>query len=117
MTSEAQLDEARLSVERNVMGRIYSSAVYPNGDGDVMRDEVLSDHIKRISKNITPDCPELPIPKVPRFWKSETLANGIPPAYLAFTAAEITREFAFHSLAGLSPGMSLAIGASGNHHH
>ena len=64
MTSEAQLDEARLSVERNVMGRIYSSAVYPNGDGDVMRDEVLSDHIKRVSKNLTPDCAELSIPKV-----------------------------------------------------
>ena len=64
VTSEAQLDEARLSVERNVMGRIYSSAVYPNGDGDVMRDEVLSDHVKRVSKNLTPDCADLSIPRV-----------------------------------------------------
>ena len=64
MTTEAQLDEGRLSVERNVLGRIYSTAMYPNGDGDVMRDEVLSEHIKRIAKNLTPDCPELAIPRV-----------------------------------------------------
>ena len=64
MTSEAQLDEARLSVERNLMGRIYSPAVFPNGEGDIMRDEVLGEHVKRISKNLTPDFPELSIPKV-----------------------------------------------------
>ena len=29
-----------------------------------MRDEVLGEHVKRISKNLTPDFPELSIPKV-----------------------------------------------------
>ena len=37
--NECQVDEARLYIERNVMSHIYTHAMYPNGDGDIMRDK------------------------------------------------------------------------------
>ena len=37
--NERQVEEARLYIERNVMSHIYTHAMYPNGDGDIMRDQ------------------------------------------------------------------------------
>lgn len=34
-----QLNAARLALERVVMSHIYIHALYPNGDGDVSRDQ------------------------------------------------------------------------------
>jgi len=39
--SESQRDEAKLYVERYVMSRIYMQAMFPNGDADVMRDQLV----------------------------------------------------------------------------
>lgn len=33
-----QIDEVKLYIERILMGYIYTHALYPNGDGDQMRD-------------------------------------------------------------------------------
>lgn len=38
-SSEIQLESGRISLERYVMGRIYTHAMFPNGDGDIMRDQ------------------------------------------------------------------------------
>lgn len=38
-SSETQLESGRISLERYVMGRIYTHAMFPNGDGDIMRDQ------------------------------------------------------------------------------
>ena len=51
-------------VERTVMARVYHNALYPNGDGDVYRDQLLHDHIKRLAKVVTPNHKDLRIPKI-----------------------------------------------------
>lgn len=34
-----QVEESKLYIERNVMSHIYTHAMYPNGDGDINRDQ------------------------------------------------------------------------------
>ncbi|XP_076627267.1 GTPase activating protein and VPS9 domains 1 [Colletes latitarsis] len=62
--SENQLVLARVVVERTVMARVYHNALYPNGDGDVYRDQLLHDHIKKLAKVVTPNHKDLRIPKI-----------------------------------------------------
>ncbi|XP_051165679.1 GTPase-activating protein and VPS9 domain-containing protein 1 isoform X2 [Leptopilina boulardi] len=62
--SNAQLKLARIVVERIVMAQIYYNALYPNGDGDLCRDQVLNDHIKKLSKGLTPNHKNFKIPKI-----------------------------------------------------
>lgn len=37
--SESQLQSSCIALERYVMGRIYTHAMFPNGDGDILRDQ------------------------------------------------------------------------------
>lgn len=46
------------------MAQIYYNALYPNGDGDLCRDQVLNDHIKKLSKGLTPNHKNFKIPKI-----------------------------------------------------
>jgi len=46
------------------MARVYHNALYPNGDGDVNRDQLLHDHIKKLAKVVTPNHKDLSIPKI-----------------------------------------------------
>lgn len=46
------------------MARVYHNALYPNGDGDVYRDQLLHDHIKKLAKVVTPNHKDLRIPKI-----------------------------------------------------
>ncbi|XP_021936373.1 receptor-mediated endocytosis protein 6 homolog isoform X2 [Zootermopsis nevadensis] len=62
--SSTQLEQARTAVERAVISRVYTHALYPNGDGDVSRDQVLYEHMKKLSNVITPNHKDLRIPKV-----------------------------------------------------
>ncbi|XP_043477081.1 GTPase-activating protein and VPS9 domain-containing protein 1 isoform X1 [Leptopilina heterotoma] len=62
--SNTQLKLARIVVERIVMAQIYNFALFPNGDGDLCRDQVLNDHIKKLSKGLTPNHKDLRIPKI-----------------------------------------------------
>ncbi|KAM0728580.1 GTPase-activating protein and VPS9 domain-containing protein 1 [Formica fusca] len=62
--STNQLDLARVVVERTVMARVYHNALYPNGDGDVYRDQLLHDHIKKLARVVSPNHKDLRIPKV-----------------------------------------------------
>nr|CAD7264924.1 unnamed protein product [Timema shepardi] len=39
VASEQQLEQARTAVERAVVSRVYLHALYPNGDGDMSRDQ------------------------------------------------------------------------------
>ncbi|KAI5699277.1 hypothetical protein M8J75_000375 [Diaphorina citri] len=39
-------------------------AMYPNGDGDISRDQVLHEHVKNLAKIITPNHKYLRIPKM-----------------------------------------------------
>lgn len=64
MASDEQLEYARMVIERNVMSQIYMYALYPNGDGDVLRDQILYQHMQSLSKVLTPNHKLLCIPKV-----------------------------------------------------
>ena len=62
--TEQQLSGAKPVIERYVMSQIYIHALYPNGDGDVLRDQILQKHIQNLSKVITPNHKDLGIPKI-----------------------------------------------------
>lgn len=64
VASESQISAAKIVVERAVISRVYSHAMYPNGDGDIFRDQVLHEHIKKLAKVITPSHKDLRIPKI-----------------------------------------------------
>ncbi|XP_014681413.1 PREDICTED: GTPase-activating protein and VPS9 domain-containing protein 1-like [Priapulus caudatus] len=63
-SNERQLMDAQQAVERSLMSQIYIYAIYPNGDGDILRDQLLQEHIKKLSKVITPNHRDLKINKV-----------------------------------------------------
>ncbi|KAJ8413802.1 hypothetical protein AAFF_G00064000 [Aldrovandia affinis] len=62
--SEEQLQDAQMAIERSVMNRIFKLAFYPNQDGDSLRDQVLQEHIQRLSKVVTANHRALQIPEV-----------------------------------------------------
>ncbi|CAC5390983.1 GTPase-activating protein and VPS9 domain-containing protein 1 [Mytilus coruscus] len=66
-STENQMDDARLSIERYIMSRIYTHAMFPNGDGDILRDQILHQHIKKLAQIITPNHKHLQIPKMYQF--------------------------------------------------
>ncbi|KAG4079238.1 hypothetical protein HA402_006961 [Bradysia odoriphaga] len=58
-----QLQEARVCIERVLLQRLYRQVMFPNDDGDVSRDEVLREHIRKLSQLISPSHPALRIPQ------------------------------------------------------
>ncbi|XP_053551606.1 GTPase-activating protein and VPS9 domain-containing protein 1 isoform X3 [Bombina bombina] len=62
--SEEQLQDAQTAIERSVMNRIFKLAFYPNQDADILRDQVLHEHIQRLSKVVTANHRALQIPEV-----------------------------------------------------
>ncbi|XP_037082533.1 GTPase-activating protein and VPS9 domain-containing protein 1-like [Pollicipes pollicipes] len=59
-----QLHLAREAIEQMVMAQIYTLALYPNGEADVSRDQVLTGHMRRLALVVTPGHPDLKIPSV-----------------------------------------------------
>lgn len=47
--SATLLESVELTVERAAFARLYLHVLFPNGDGDIARDQVLSEHIRRVS--------------------------------------------------------------------
>ncbi|XP_049886580.1 GTPase-activating protein and VPS9 domain-containing protein 1 [Pectinophora gossypiella] len=43
------LEMAEITVERAAFARLYLHVLFPNGDGDIARDQVLSEHIRRLA--------------------------------------------------------------------
>lgn len=60
---EEQLRQAERAIERSVFLYIYKLAIFPNGDGDVLRDQLFHEHIHRLGDVVTPQHPALLIPK------------------------------------------------------
>ncbi|KAK4017067.1 hypothetical protein OUZ56_032022 [Daphnia magna] len=65
--SRYQIELAQTAVEQRLMALIYSYALYPNGDGDVSRDQVLHEHIEKLGQVVTPSHKDLRIPKIYRY--------------------------------------------------
>ena len=59
--SPAQMEMCRIAVERAVVSHIYYAAMFPNGEADASRDNVLSDHIRKLASEITPNHRDLRI--------------------------------------------------------
>ncbi|CAH0699332.1 unnamed protein product [Spodoptera exigua] len=47
--SPTLVESVELTVERAAFARLYLHVLFPNGDGDIARDQVLSEHIRRVS--------------------------------------------------------------------
>ncbi|XP_074494698.1 GTPase-activating protein and VPS9 domain-containing protein 1 isoform X5 [Sebastes fasciatus] len=62
--SEDQLQDAQMAIERSVMNRIFKLAFYPNLDGDILRDQLLNEHIQRLTKVVTANHKALQVPEV-----------------------------------------------------
>ncbi|KAK8769433.1 hypothetical protein V5799_014103 [Amblyomma americanum] len=63
MASDVQINLAQRTIERAIMSQIYVHALYPNGDGDVLRDQVLHQHIQKLSRIVTVEHRDLRIPR------------------------------------------------------
>ncbi len=61
--SEEQMSLARLAVERAVTSQVYMHAMYPNGEADVSRDQVLQAHLARLGETVTPAHRDLRVPR------------------------------------------------------
>ncbi|XP_014237256.1 receptor-mediated endocytosis protein 6 homolog isoform X1 [Trichogramma pretiosum] len=64
VANDRQLELARTMVERTLMAMVYQNAMYPNGDGDIHRDSVFHEHIRKLAKIVTPNHQALRIPKI-----------------------------------------------------
>jgi len=62
-TNEDQRAEARKAVERTIFSELYMAAIYPNQEADISRDQVLQQHISRLSIMVTPNHRDLKIPR------------------------------------------------------
>uniref|UniRef100_A0A0A1WG67 Receptor-mediated endocytosis protein 6 homolog n=1 Tax=Zeugodacus cucurbitae TaxID=28588 RepID=A0A0A1WG67_ZEUCU len=60
---EWQAQEARQSIERILLTRLYQQVMFPNEDADLSRDTVLSEHIRKLQRVISPSHPALCIPQ------------------------------------------------------
>jgi len=62
-TNEEQKEEARKAVERMIFSQLYMFALHPNQEADLHRDQVLQQHISRLSGIVTPGHRDLKIPR------------------------------------------------------
>ncbi|XP_028966493.1 GTPase-activating protein and VPS9 domain-containing protein 1 [Galendromus occidentalis] len=63
-SSDEYLSLSEAILERMIMGKVYMSALFPNGDIDLNRDQVLHAHIRRLAQVVTPQHKALRIPKI-----------------------------------------------------
>ncbi|CAG5115502.1 unnamed protein product, partial [Candidula unifasciata] len=62
--NSTQIEDGQQAIERFLMSRIYTHAMFPNGDGDIMRDQLLQEHLRKLSKIISPSHKDLRIPSM-----------------------------------------------------
>ncbi|XP_022686826.1 GTPase-activating protein and VPS9 domain-containing protein 1-like isoform X1 [Varroa jacobsoni] len=62
-STEEYLALSESTLERLVMGKLYLHALFPNGDIDLHRDQVLTAHMRKLAQVITPQHRALRIPR------------------------------------------------------
>ncbi|KAL8612814.1 hypothetical protein ACOMHN_033484 [Nucella lapillus] len=65
--NEFQLELGRAAIERLLMSRIYSHAMFPNADGDILRDQLAQQHIRKLSTLLTVNHKDTKIPRIYHF--------------------------------------------------
>ncbi|XP_050420096.1 GTPase-activating protein and VPS9 domain-containing protein 1 isoform X2 [Adelges cooleyi] len=106
-----QLDDAKLAIERAIITRVYTLAMYPNGDADFYRDQVLHEHMSNMSKNILPTH----IPKVFHYECPWPSAQAEISAISAYKTPKDKLQCIFRCTTTLLNLMSIA-GEHGNTH-
>ena len=89
MANEEQLEYARNVIERNIFTQIYMLALYPNGDGDVLRDQLLHSHMLKLADVITPAHNDL---RIPAIYNSECPWSAAQEEVLTINACKTPRE-------------------------
>ncbi|CAF1300551.1 unnamed protein product [Rotaria sp. Silwood1] len=62
--SPEQFAMSQTSIERIVMAKFYTAALYPNGQIDVQRDQIFSGHIRTLAEQLDPNHQKLRIQKL-----------------------------------------------------
>ncbi|VVC30572.1 Hypothetical protein CINCED_3A019626 [Cinara cedri] len=110
-----QIDDAKLAIERAIISRVYTLAMYPNGDADFYRDQVLHEHMCNLSKNILPTHNDLRIPKKFHFECPWPSAQAEISAISAYKTPKDKLQCVFRCTTTLLNLMSMA-GEHGNMH-
>ncbi|XP_050544818.1 GTPase-activating protein and VPS9 domain-containing protein 1 [Daktulosphaira vitifoliae] len=110
-----QFDEAKLAIERAIISRVYPLAMYPNGDADFYRDQVLHEHMSNLAKNIMPTHNDLRIPKIFHFECPWPSAQAEISAISAYKTPKDKLQCIFRCTTTLLNLMSIA-GEHGNMH-
>ncbi|XP_022162230.1 GTPase-activating protein and VPS9 domain-containing protein 1 [Myzus persicae] len=110
-----QIDDAKLTIERAIISRVYTLAMYPNGDADFYRDQVLREHMSNLSKNLVPTHNDLRIPKEFHFECPWPSAQAEISAISAYKTPKDKLQCVFRCTTTLLNLMSMA-GEHGNLH-
>lgn len=82
------------------MGKLYLHALFPNGDIDLHRDQVLTAHMRKLAQVITPQHRALRIPRgylLECPWPSAQAAIATLNAYKVwFTACVVVKIYSFY---------------------
>lgn len=84
-----QISNGRAIIERSVMSQVYVLALFPNGDGDMLRDQILSRHMQQLSERVTLNHRDL---RIPRMYHSESPWPAAQREILTMNAFKTARE-------------------------
>lgn len=87
--SPDQISMGRAVIERSVMSQVYVLALFPNGDGDMLRDQILSRHMHDLSQRVTVNHRDL---RIPRMYHSESPWPAAQREILTMNAFKTARE-------------------------
>ena len=87
--SEEQVAFGHSVIERSVMSQVYVLALFPNGDGDMLRDQILSRHMQQLSERVTLNHRDL---RIPRMYHSESPWPAAQREILTMNAFKTARE-------------------------
>ena len=87
--SEEQVAFGHAVIERSVMSQVYVLALFPNGDGDMLRDQILSRHMQQLSERVTLSHRDL---RIPRMYHSESPWPAAQREILTMNAFKTARE-------------------------
>jgi len=62
--SPEQFTMSQIAIERMVIAKIYTAALYPNGQADVQRDRIFSEHVRTLAEQLDPNHQKLRIQKL-----------------------------------------------------
>ncbi|XP_063710037.1 receptor-mediated endocytosis protein 6 homolog [Culicoides brevitarsis] len=81
--------EIKDCIEKRIMQKVYKQLLFPNDDADKLRDNCLSDHIKKLSQIVTPTHKLI---KIPKEYLNEAPWSYAQQQLLCITAGKTPKE-------------------------